>query len=75
MIFFKRYLKKITLSEAEGLPQCVTNVTFMGMGEPFLNYDNVIKSIRILNDKNLIIRYKAFLNKEIKKMNLVYVMV
>ena len=52
MIFFKRYLKKITLSEAEGLPQCVTNVTFMGMGEPFLNYDNVLKAIRILNDKN-----------------------
>jgi len=24
----------------------------MGMGEPFLNYKNVIKAIRILNDKN-----------------------
>ena len=23
----------------------------MGMGEPFLNYENVLKSIRILNDK------------------------
>lgn len=28
------------------------NVVFMGMGEPFLNYDNVLKSIRILNDKD-----------------------
>ncbi len=28
----------------------VGNVVFMGMGEPFLNYDNVIKSISILND-------------------------
>lgn len=28
------------------------NVVFMGMGEPFLNYDNVLKAIRILNDKN-----------------------
>lgn len=28
------------------------NVVFMGMGEPFLNYDNVLKTIRILNDKN-----------------------
>jgi len=41
VIFFSRYLK----------PERVTNVTYMGMGEPFLNYENVIKSIRILNDK------------------------
>ena len=43
VIFFDRYLKP------EG--KKVTNVTYMGMGEPFLNYDNVLKSIRILNDK------------------------
>jgi adenine C2-methylase RlmN of 23S rRNA A2503 and tRNA A37 len=35
VIFFNRYLKKITLSEAEGSSQHVTNITFMGMGEPF----------------------------------------
>ena len=29
----------------------VTNIVFMGMGEPFLNYENVISAIRILNDK------------------------
>jgi 23S rRNA (adenine2503-C2)-methyltransferase len=29
----------------------VTNVVFMGMGEPFLNYDNVKKAILLLNDK------------------------
>ncbi|HBT20052.1 MAG TPA: 23S rRNA (adenine(2503)-C(2))-methyltransferase RlmN [Peptococcaceae bacterium] len=28
----------------------VTNVVFMGMGEPLLNYDAVLKSVRILND-------------------------
>lgn len=28
----------------------ITNVVFMGMGEPFLNYENVIKSADILND-------------------------
>src|SRR3989344_3970446 len=28
------------------------NVVFMGMGEPFLNYDNTIQAIRILNDKD-----------------------
>jgi 23S rRNA (adenine2503-C2)-methyltransferase len=29
----------------------VTNVVFMGMGEPFLNYDNVKKAILLLNDR------------------------
>ena len=43
VIFFDRYLK----SEK----QRVTNVTYMGMGEPFLNYESVIKSIKILNNK------------------------
>jgi len=28
----------------------VTNVVFMGMGEPFNNYDNVLRAMRILND-------------------------
>lgn len=27
----------------------VTNIVFMGMGEPFLNYDNVMSAIRMLN--------------------------
>lgn len=43
VIFFDRFLKP------EG--EHVTNVTFMGMGEPFLNYDNVMKAIRVLNSK------------------------
>ena len=30
----------------------VSNVVFMGMGEPFLNYDEMIAAIKILNDKN-----------------------
>ena len=30
----------------------ITNVVFMGMGEPFLNYGNVMDAIRILNDKD-----------------------
>jgi 23S rRNA (adenine2503-C2)-methyltransferase len=29
----------------------VGNVVFMGMGEPFLNYENVWKAIRFLNDE------------------------
>lgn len=30
----------------------LTNVVIMGMGEPFLNYDAVMKAIDILNDEN-----------------------
>jgi len=29
-----------------------TNIVVMGMGEPFLNYENVIKSLKILNDRD-----------------------
>ena len=29
----------------------VTNVVFMGMGEPFLNYENVSKAAEIMNKK------------------------
>lgn len=42
VIFFDRYLKP------EG--KAVTNVTFMGMGEPFLNYENVWGAVEMLND-------------------------
>jgi len=30
----------------------LTNIVFMGMGEPFLNYDNVLSAVSILNHKN-----------------------
>ena len=30
--------------------QKITNIVFMGMGEPFLNYANVIKACKIIND-------------------------
>jgi len=43
VLFFSRYLKKSG--------KRVTNVTFMGMGEPFLNYDNIMKAARTLNNK------------------------
>ena len=29
-----------------------TNIVYMGMGEPFLNYENVIKSLLIITNKN-----------------------
>ena len=43
VLFFARYLKN--------QKERVTNVVFMGMGEPFLNYENVMEAIRFLNDK------------------------
>ena len=41
VLFFKRLLKGNNK---------ITNIVFMGMGEPFLNYDNVLTTIKILND-------------------------
>lgn len=42
VLFFARILKKEN--------KRVSNVVFMGMGEPFLNYDKVIKAIHYLNE-------------------------
>jgi 23S rRNA (adenine2503-C2)-methyltransferase len=36
-----------------GENQKVTNVVYMGMGEPFLNYENVLESIKLMNSKEL----------------------
>ena len=38
------------LLAAQLLGGCPNNVVYMGMGEPFDNYDAVLKSVRILND-------------------------
>ncbi|MDH5484957.1 MAG: 23S rRNA (adenine(2503)-C(2))-methyltransferase RlmN [Gammaproteobacteria bacterium] len=38
------------LNEEKRPGRVITNVVFMGMGEPLLNYDNVVKSIDILLD-------------------------
>ncbi len=43
VIFFARFLKS--------MDEKVTNIVFMGMGEPLLNYDNVLRAIKVLNDK------------------------
>ncbi|MCL5072269.1 MAG: 23S rRNA (adenine(2503)-C(2))-methyltransferase RlmN [Actinobacteria bacterium] len=58
VLFFSYYLKKKDNSTANKANKStlksshVTNVVFMGMGEPFLNYDNVMDAVRILNDKD-----------------------
>ena len=60
VLFFSYYLKKKTVHvnacksyhDNARKSSHVTNVVFMGMGEPFLNYGNVMDAIRILNDKD-----------------------
>src|SRR3989344_8321912 len=44
VLYFARWLKD--------KKETVTNVVYMGMGEPFNNYDNVMESVRVLNDKD-----------------------
>ena len=44
VLFFSRYLKSSN--------KRISNVVFMGMGEPLLNYDNFLNSVKILNDEN-----------------------
>lgn len=44
VLYFARLLK--TTDEK------ITNVVYMGMGEPFNNYDNMMESVKILNDKD-----------------------
>lgn len=58
IVFWARELKKEYIKEGKGEwnpknpPQShrVRNVVFMGMGEPLLNYDNVIEAIHVMND-------------------------
>lgn len=42
LLFFARILKKKN--------EKISNLVFMGMGEPFLNYDNVMEAIKIFNN-------------------------
>jgi len=44
ILFMARYLRDV-----DGK---ITNIVFMGMGEPFLNYQSVMDAIKILNDKD-----------------------
>ena len=44
VIFWQRFLK------AQGQEEKIDNVVFMGMGEPFLNYQEFIKAVKFIND-------------------------
>ena len=45
VIFWARFLKNKN--------EKISNVVFMGMGEPLLNYNNVFKAIKFINDPDL----------------------
>lgn len=51
VLFFARLLSLISRTPLDG-GNAVNNIVFMGMGEPFLNYENVMEALRILNDKD-----------------------
>ncbi|MFA6995053.1 MAG: 23S rRNA (adenine(2503)-C(2))-methyltransferase RlmN [Patescibacteria group bacterium] len=44
VIFWGRYLKQ------EGKGEKIDNLVFMGMGEPFLNYEQFIKAVKFINN-------------------------
>jgi 23S rRNA (adenine2503-C2)-methyltransferase len=48
-LFFARYLK-----DNFGEKERITNVIFMGMGEPFSNYENVTGAIKVLNSEECV---------------------
>jgi len=57
VLFFARFLlsKDYPWTKSKGSPwkgALINNIVFMGMGEPFLNYDNIIEAIKIINDKD-----------------------
>lgn len=52
VLFFARLLKLGNQKTRKPENQKITNIVFMGMGEPFLNYENVLEAIKILNDKD-----------------------
>ena len=51
VLFFARFLRTKPTEDGPLSTEKVTNIVFMGMGEPFLNYDNVLEAIKTLNDK------------------------
>lgn len=53
VLFWRQYLKKFRNSKLEIRNYDVSSVVYMGMGEPFLNWENVAGSLKMLTDKNL----------------------
>lgn len=58
VIFFSRYLRRQTMLNKKKNPDAeqeeVNHVVYMGIGEPFRNYDNLMKSLKVLMDSDYI---------------------
>lgn len=53
ILFWKQYLKKFQNSKLKIQNSTVSNIVYMGMGEPFLNWDQVKKSLEDLINPEL----------------------
>ncbi len=53
ILYFKRFIRnEVPTDDKELARRAITNVVFMGMGEPLANYDNVRQAIIMLNSKH-----------------------
>lgn len=50
VLFWRQYLKN---RKSKAIINKLNNIVYMGMGEPFLNWDNVKNSLKILTDKDM----------------------
>lgn len=51
ILYANAYIKEKFGKKADGTRNKVRNVVFMGMGEPMLNYDNMVKAIEVMLDQ------------------------
>lgn len=49
---FSEMIDEVLFLRSKNPSSAITNLVFMGIGEPLDNYDNVLKAIRIFNDKD-----------------------
>lgn len=53
ILYFKRFIRnEVPTEDRELARRVITNIVFMGMGEPLANYDNVKQAIITLNSKH-----------------------
>ena len=53
VLYFKRFIRnEVPTSDQELARRAITNIVFMGMGEPLANYDNVRQAITMFNSKH-----------------------
>jgi 23S rRNA (adenine2503-C2)-methyltransferase len=53
VLFFKRFIRnEVPTDDRELARRAITNVVFMGMGEPLANYINVRQAVMMLNSKH-----------------------